>query len=256
MVERKTASAKKAGAKKAGAKKAGAKKAGAKKAGATKPSAKAAAKKPSAKQPSAKPASAKKPSVELERRAFESAAAWGRWLARHHASEPGVWLEFAKRGSGIASVTYPEALEQALCWGWIDGQVRSIDEARYMQRFTPRGARSIWSKINCAKALALIESGAMQPSGLAQVEAAKADGRWDRAYDSPSKAAVPDDLAAALAAQPAAAAAFAALDATNRYAILHRLQVGAQQRRDAKIVAIVAMLLEGRTHHPPRKRST
>lgn len=199
------------------------------------------------------PKSMPKPKPELERRAFASLRTWSSWLAKHHASAPGLWVEFAKRDSGIASITYAEALEQALCWGWIDGQVKRIDESWYMQRFTPRGPKSIWSKINCAKALALIESGAMQPSGLRAVERAKADGRWDRAYDSPSTAAVPDDLAAALAAKQGAAA-FAELDATNRYAILHRLQLSKPERRDAKIREFVAMLGEGRTLHPSRKK--
>lgn len=115
-----------------------------------------------------------KETLELEQRAFASAVAWARWLSRHHDRAPGIWLRLAKRASGIPSVTYAEALEHALCYGWIDGQARGIDASWYMQRFTPRAARSIWSKINCAKALALIDSGAMQPAGLAEVERATA----------------------------------------------------------------------------------
>ena len=133
---------------------------------------------------------------------FASAAAWEAWLAEHHADPDGLWIRFAKKASGIPTVVYKEAVHEALRYGWIDGQVKRLDDDWYVQRFTPRRARSRWSKINCAKAEALIASGAMQPAGLAEVERAKADGRWDAAYDAPSTATVPDDLRAALDARP------------------------------------------------------
>jgi uncharacterized protein YdeI (YjbR/CyaY-like superfamily) len=195
---------------------------------------------------------AKTPPSDLPIQAFRDAKAWATWLTRNHASSSGLWIKVAKKDAGIRSIDYPEALEHALCWGWIDGQRRALDESWYLQRFTPRGRRSIWSKINCAKALALIESGKMQPAGLAEVERAKQDGRWERAYDSPSNASVPDDLAAALAANPEAAKFFATLDSTNRYAILHRTQTAKKPETRAKRIAqFVAMLAEGRKIHEP-----
>jgi len=176
--------------------------------------------------------------------AFEHARAWSTWLASNHASSRGVWLKLAKKASGVASVTYPEALEVALVWGWIDGQKKSFDEAAWLQKFTPRAPKSIWSKINREKALALIASGQMQPPGLAEVERAKQDGRWDDAYDSPSRAVVPPDLSDALAKNPRAAAYFATLDATNRYAVLFRVQTAkkpeTRQRRIAQFVEMLA----------------
>ena len=158
---------------------------------------------------------------ELE---FASPAEWEAWLDANHARADGVVIRFARKGSGIPSVTYAEALEVALCYGWIDGQARRGDETHYLQRWTPRRARSSWSKRNRVKAEALIASGAMKPAGLAEVERAKADGRWDAAYDAPSTATVPDDLAAALAARPGAREFFDALNSQNRYAILYRVQ--------------------------------
>src|SRR5436305_5547579 len=143
---------------------------------------------------------------------FASQDEWRSWLAEHHAASDGIWIKFAKRASGIRTMVYAEAVEVALSYGWIDGQVKRIDEDHYRQRFTPRRARSIWSKINRAKAEALIAAGAMEPAGLAEVERAKADGRWERAYDSPTTAVVPDDLRAALDAEPAAAEHFERLD--------------------------------------------
>jgi uncharacterized protein YdeI (YjbR/CyaY-like superfamily) len=188
---------------------------------------------------------------ELETRAFASAEAWEAWLRDHHDTSPGVWIQFAKKGSGVPSVTYLEALHAALCFGWIDGQARSVDAASYVQRFTPRRARSMWSKRNREFATALIESGRMQPAGLREVERAKADGRWDAAYDAPSTATVPDDLRAALDASPAAAEAFAALDGTNRYAILHRVQTAKRpETRARRIEKFVAMLAAGDRIHP------
>jgi uncharacterized protein YdeI (YjbR/CyaY-like superfamily) len=185
-------------------------------------------------------------------REFASPAEWEAFLAAHHADTPdGVWIRFARRGSGIPSVTHDEALEAALCYGWIDAQVGKGDETHYVQRFCPRRARSKWSKVNRAKAEALIASGAMQPAGLAEVERAKADGRWDAAYDPQSTSVVPDDLAAELATRPAAAAFFASLDSRNRYAILHRLQDAKRpETRARRLAKFVAMLEAGERIHP------
>jgi uncharacterized protein YdeI (YjbR/CyaY-like superfamily) len=182
---------------------------------------------------------------------FESVEAWERWLAEHHDEPAGVWIRFARKGSGIASVTQPQALETALRYGWIDGQARSLDERFYLQRFTPRRARSMWSKRNREIATALIAAGRMEPPGLREVERAKADGRWDAAYDAPSGATVPEDLQAALDADAQAAAFFATLDSRNRYAILHRIQTAKKpETRARRIATFVAMLADGRTLYP------
>jgi uncharacterized protein YdeI (YjbR/CyaY-like superfamily) len=182
---------------------------------------------------------------------FATARAFADWLAENHATSAGVWLRLAKKASGIASIKYAEAVEIALSWGWIDGQARRIDETWYVQKFTPRGTRSIWSKINCAKATALIASGTMKPAGLAAVERAKQDGRWDRAYDSPSNATVPDDLATALAGNAAAASFFIGLDSRNRYAILHRIQTAKKpETRARRIAEFVDMLARGGKLYP------
>jgi uncharacterized protein YdeI (YjbR/CyaY-like superfamily) len=188
---------------------------------------------------------------ELPTIAFATASEWEAWLREHHDSAPGVWIKFARKGSGVASVTYMEALHAALCFGWIDGQARGLDDAFYLQRFTPRRARSIWSKRNRDFATALIESGRMQPAGMREVERAKADGRWDAAYDAPSTATVPDDLRAALDANPAAAEHFERLKGQNRYAILHRVQTAKKpETRARRIEKFVAMLARGDTLHP------
>jgi uncharacterized protein YdeI (YjbR/CyaY-like superfamily) len=182
--------------------------------------------------------------------AFPTPRAFADWLAAHHATVPGVWVKFAKTASGITSVRYAEALETALCWGWIDGQSKRIDDDWYLQKFTPRAVRSIWSKINCARATALVDAGTMQPPGLAEIERAKRDGRWDRAYDSPATATVPDDLATALAKNRKASAFFAGLDSQNRYAILHRIQtVKKAETRARRIAEFVAMLTRGEKLH-------
>ena len=184
-------------------------------------------------------------------RAFASPKAWDAWLQKHHAKSPGLWLKLAKKGAGGKSVTYAEALEVALAWGWIDGQRRSHDDTAFLQKFTPRGPRSIWSKINREKALALIAAGEMKPSGLAEVERAKRDGRWDAAYDSPSRASVPEDLAAAFAANPRAAEFFATLNATNRYAVLFRVQTAKKpETRLKRITQFVEMLAKHEKLHP------
>ena len=182
---------------------------------------------------------------------FVDCAAWRTWLQRKHASSPGIWIKFAKKGSGRSSITRPEAVDGALCWGWIDGQGKSHDATYWLNKFTPRRSRSIWSKINRDKALALIASGEMAAPGLAEVERAKGDGRWDAAYDSPRSSAIPDDFAKALAAKPRAAEFFETLNAANRYAILWRLQTAKRPETRAKrIEQFVAMLIRGEKIHP------
>jgi uncharacterized protein YdeI (YjbR/CyaY-like superfamily) len=183
--------------------------------------------------------------------AFATAEAWWAWLAEQHAQAPGIWLKFAKKGSGQRTVNYAEAVEAALAHGWIDGQVKKLDDAHYVQRFTPRRPRSRWSRINRDRAIALIERGAMQPAGLREVERAKADGRWAAAYEPPSKIGVPDDLRHALDANARARARFETLDSQNRYAILYRVHDAKRpDTRARRIAQFVAMLAEGRTPHP------
>ncbi|MGU3627626.1 YdeI/OmpD-associated family protein [Comamonas sp. C24C] len=188
--------------------------------------------------------------LELAPTLFKSAKAFEAWLKKNHAASEGLWLKIAKRGANEPSVTYPEAVEIALCWGWIDGQKKSLDDQHYLQRFTPRRARSVWSKINVEKVQALIEAGRMQAPGQAQIEAAKADGRWARAYDGARTSTVPEDLQAALEAEPLAKAFFAGLNASNRYAILWRIQTAAKaETRARRIEQLVAMLARGETIH-------
>ncbi|HEX2274776.1 MAG TPA: YdeI/OmpD-associated family protein [Acidimicrobiales bacterium] len=178
--------------------------------------------------------------------AFESQAAWEQWLADHHATVNGVWVKMAKKASGIPTVTHAEALEVALCYGWIDGQRNRFDEQWFIQRFTPRRSRSKWSKINRAKAEQLIRDGRMQPAGLREIERARADGRWDAAYDAPSVATVPDDLQRALDENPAAAAFFATLNRQNRLAIIYQVQDAKRpETRARRMERFIAMLNEG-----------
>lgn len=175
--------------------------------------------------------------------AFADAAAFDAWLAGEPSTSKGLWLMLAKKGSGRASVTKAEAVDAALCHGWIDGQLDRYDEASWLLRFTPRRRASRWSEVNRTRALALIAAGRMRPAGLAQVEAARADGRWDAAYAPASTATVPPDLQAALDASPAAAAFFATLTGVNRYAILHRVTTSRTAgTRARKIAEFVAML--------------
>lgn len=191
------------------------------------------------------------PAAELPTLSFATPRAFSDWLADYHGSSRGVWLKLAKKGAGTASINYAEAVDVALSWGWIDGQKQSSDEASWLQKFTPRGAKSMWSKINREKALALIDAGAMQPAGLAEVERAKQDGRWEVAYDPPSRATVPDDLQAALAENPRAAAFFRTLDARNRYSVLWRVQTAKKaETRQKRIAELVAMLARGEKVHP------
>jgi uncharacterized protein YdeI (YjbR/CyaY-like superfamily) len=182
--------------------------------------------------------------------AFATAAEFEDWLAASHATSAGLWLKIAKRGCGHPSLTYDEALDAALCWGWIDGQKRALDESWWLQKFTPRRAASPWSQRNRDKMAALTAAGRMRPPGLAEVERAKADGRWDAAYAGQRTATVPDDLAAALAANPAAAAFFDTLDRTNRYAVLYRVQEAKRpETRARRIEKFVAMLAAGEKLH-------
>ena len=182
---------------------------------------------------------------------FASAADLEAWLEAHHAAEDELWIEFAKKGSGVPSVTYAEAVDLSLCFGWIDGLVRrSEEEGFYRQRFTPRRARSKWSQINVGKVERLIAEGRMRPAGLAEVERAKADGRWDDAYAAPSKITVPDDLRAALDARPEAAAFFATLGGSKRYAVLYRIHDAKRpETRARRIAQFVDMLARGETLH-------
>jgi uncharacterized protein YdeI (YjbR/CyaY-like superfamily) len=181
---------------------------------------------------------------------FESAAAFEAWLEAEHARTPGVWLKIAKKDSGVATITYAEALDAALCFGWIDGQKRGFDAIWFLQRFTPRRPRSRWSKINTVKVAALIAAGRMRPAGLAQVEAARADGRWADAYDGQRSAAPPPDLQAALDGNPRAAAFFATLRGANRYAVIYRVDDAKRpETRARRIERYVAMLARGETLH-------
>ena len=187
---------------------------------------------------------------------FTCQGAFAQWLEAHHASLDGIWLRHAKKGAPTPSVTYQEALEVALCFGWIDGQKRSLDAHHYLQRWTPRRARSLWSKVNCAKVFGYIEDGKMQPSGLAEIERAKKDGRWDAAYDPASSATVPPDLQAAFDAHPGAEAFFATLNSQNRYAVLFRVQTATTpQARARKVQQFAAMLARGETVHPMMTRT-
>jgi uncharacterized protein YdeI (YjbR/CyaY-like superfamily) len=182
---------------------------------------------------------------------FASTGDWAGWLAEHGARVPGVWLKFAKKGSGLTTVGKPDAIATALAHGWVDGQLDRFDEAAWLIRFTPRGARSKWSQINRDTAERLMRDGQMTPAGLAQVEIAKADGRWEAAYAPQSRAEVPPDLQAALDAQPAAKAFFATLTGANRYAVLYRVHdAKTAKTRAERIDKFVAMLARGETLHP------
>lgn len=191
------------------------------------------------------------PSDPLPVMAFDSTEAWDGWLSSHRADSPGLWLKIAKKGSAGRSISYSDALDVALCHGWIDGQKGRHDDDYWLQRFTPRKPGSNWSKINTERAAALIASGRMRPAGLREVEQARADGRWERAYQSQSRITVPDDLAAALAANPRAREFFNTLDGTNRYAVLYRITSAKRPETRAKrIDTFVAMLSEHKKIHP------
>jgi uncharacterized protein YdeI (YjbR/CyaY-like superfamily) len=185
---------------------------------------------------------------ELPQIAFASGPEWEAWLEEHHADSPGVAMKIAKKASGIASVVYPEVLDIAICFGWIDGRRNGLDDQYFLQRFTPRRARSRWSQINRDKAEALIKAGRMRPAGLAEVERAKADGRWAAAYGGQRAMPVPEDLQRELDARPEAAAFFAQLSSQNRYSILYRLHDAKRaETRARRLEKFVAMLEAGET---------
>ncbi|HTR67790.1 MAG TPA: YdeI/OmpD-associated family protein [Terriglobales bacterium] len=191
------------------------------------------------------------PSERLPARLFKSQTQWAAWLESNHRKSTGLWLRLAKKNSGLQSVTYKEALEIALCYGWIDAQKRPENERTWLQRFVPRSSRSIWSKINREKAVELIASGAMRAAGLEAIEDARKNGRWEAAYDSPRGATVPSDFQAALEGSPRAKAFFATLDRANRYAILWRIQTVKQaETRARKIEQFIGMLEEKKKLHP------
>lgn len=185
-------------------------------------------------------------SSELPILPFASKKKWADWLAKQHDKSTGVWLKLAKKGSEIPSVTYDEAVDVALCYGWIDGQKKGLDDKYWLQKFTPRAARSIWSKINTERAEKLIKSGEMKPAGLKAIEAAKLDGRWEAAYESQKNISVPDDFQAALNKSPKARVFFATLNSVNRYAILFRIHnVKKAETRLRRIQRFVEMLERG-----------
>ncbi|EGG48531.1 hypothetical protein SGM_1108 [Streptomyces griseoaurantiacus M045] len=181
---------------------------------------------------------------------FASAEAFEAWLGENHAASPGIWLKLRKKGPEVVALDYAQALEVALCYGWIDGQKATFDDQWWLQRFTPRRPGSRWSKINRDKATALVEQGRMRPPGQAEIDRARADGRWAAAYDGARTASVPEDLAAALAAVPAAAAFFETLDRRNRYAVLYRVQDAKKaETRARRIEKFVEMLARGEKPH-------
>lgn len=189
-------------------------------------------------------------------RAFASAALFERWMVRQPADSKGIWLKLAKQGSGVASVSKADAIEVALCHGWIDGQLNPYDERFWLIRFTPRSARSRWSEVNRATATRLLAEGRVSAAGLAQIDAARQDGRWDGAYAPQSKAEVPPDLQAALDANPAAKAFFTTLKGANRYAVLYRIEDAKKPAtRQARIDKFVEMLARGEVLHPPRPKA-
>lgn len=182
---------------------------------------------------------------------MKAQADWDAWLEQHGAKSSGVWLRLAKRGAEHPTISYAEALESALCFGWIDGQKRAEDDHYWLQRFTPRTSKSIWSKINKAKAEVLVASGRIRAAGLQEIERAKKDGRWDAAYSSASTATIPRDLQEALDANKKAKEFFATLDSQNRYSVLFRIQAAKRQEtRARKIAQFVEMLGKGEKIHP------
>jgi uncharacterized protein YdeI (YjbR/CyaY-like superfamily) len=190
------------------------------------------------------------PTSEQPTLGFASPAEWGDWLEANHQSSTGLWLKIAKKDAGVTSVAHPEALELALCFGWIDGQRRALDERFFLQRFTPRRQASRWSRINRDKAVELIERGLMRPAGLAEVKRAQDDGRWDAAYEGQRLAGVPEDLQSELDRHPEARAFFNQLSSQNRYAILYRVQDAKRpETRARRIAKFIAMLNAGETIH-------
>ncbi len=174
---------------------------------------------------------------------FDSPHAWEQWLAEHHARTQGVWLKISKKGAAASSVSYADAVDAALCHGWIDGQKKSYDDTFWLQKFTPRRPKSVWSKINTAKVEQLIACGRMRPAGQREVDAAKEDGRWDAAYQPQSAFTLPDDFRAALDGRPEARAFFDTLNKVNRYAICHRIETAKKaETRRTRIETFIAML--------------
>jgi uncharacterized protein YdeI (YjbR/CyaY-like superfamily) len=182
---------------------------------------------------------------------FEDQEAWARWLHEHHATSAGIWIQISKKNSTIRSLSYAEALDEALCYGWIDGQKKKGPEGVWLQRFTPRRERSIWSKVNRTKVLTLIEAGRMRPTGFAAIERARKNGQWDSAYDAVADAIIPDDLAKELGKHHAARAFFDRLNSQNRYAILFRLQTAKKpETRARRLAKFVEMLKRQETIYP------
>ena len=191
-----------------------------------------------------------KTQTELPIIAFQSQKKWRNWLLKNHAGANGVWLRLYKKDSGVKSINHDLALDEALCFGWIDGQAKSYDEQSYLQKFTPRRKGSIWSKRNTEKVEQLIKEGKMHPSGLAEIEAAKADGRWAKAYDSPAKMEIPDDFLKELSKKPKALAFFKTLNKTNLYSIAWRLQTAKKpETRQKRMKVIIEMMIQGKKFH-------
>jgi len=194
--------------------------------------------------------------LDLPIKLFKTPGAWEKWLEANHAKSAGVWMQIAKKASGLSSATYQEALDVALCYGWIDGQKRPFDERTWLQRFTPRGPRSIWSKINTGKADALIKSGRMRAAGLAAIESAKASGRWESAYQPWSNPDVPPELQAALDARPNAKAFFETLRGANRYGVIFRVQTAKKpETRARRIADFIARFEKGETLFGPERQA-
>lgn len=188
--------------------------------------------------------------TELPVMQFTTAISMNEWLEKNHSESSGIWLRIYKKNSGVLSVNYDQALDEALCFGWIDGQVKTYDEQSYIQKFTPRRTRSIWSKRNIGHITRLRNEGRMHPSGLKEAEAAKADGRWDSSYDSPSNMTVPEDLLKELSKDPATAGFFDKLNKANKYAIAWRLQTAKKpETRSKRLKAIIEMLSKRQKFH-------
>jgi uncharacterized protein YdeI (YjbR/CyaY-like superfamily) len=196
------------------------------------------------------------PDVDLPVKFFKTEDAFAKWLESNHAKSRGIWLRMAKKDTGMTSINYAQALDVALCYGWIDGQKRPCDEATWLQRFTPRGPRSLWSRINTGKVQTLIEIGRMRPAGLAAIESAKASGRWESAYQPSTAAEIPPDLQAALDANRKAKEFFATLRGANRYAVIYRVTTAKKpETRARRIAEYVAKLERGETLHGPAKKA-
>jgi uncharacterized protein YdeI (YjbR/CyaY-like superfamily) len=201
----------------------------------------------------------KVPAKDLPIKAFASVEACDAWLSKHHADSKGLWVKLAKKAAKVRtrSITYPELVLVGLTWGWIDGQARPVDEQFWLVRFTPRGPRSIWSKLNRERVAKLTAEGRMKEPGLLAVANAKANGQWDKAYDSPRTMEVPPDFARALSKKPKAKSQFAKLNGANRYAVLHRIQTAIKpETRQRRITELVAMLDRGELIHPPTPKKT